>query len=176
MDDIRVCSNNNVTRDKISFEIQAIQNITPMYAKKMLEKKYVNKLCGNLYVTGIDQVVLSSMIYQHPNDQKFVIDVTYSLVGVVYFKNMKLAFSMKHIINVNGIIYFQKGNVFAIINNLEINEEESTINGVKSPILVVRVLVEPNFYPDVNVLRVGLICELDRIVEETSESQAAYNI
>lgn len=176
MDDLRVCSNQNLTRDKISFKIHMIQSVTPIYAKKVLEKRYVNKLYGNLYVTGIDQVELSSSISQHPNDNTFIIDVSYSLVGVMYFKGMKLAFHIDNMINVNGVVYFQKGNVFALVNNLNINEAELTINGIKSPILIVRTTLEPNYYPESNVLRVGLICELDRVLESTPELRTSYNV
>mgnify|MGYP000261056032 CR=1 FL=1 len=175
MDDIRICSNQNLTRDKISFKIHMIQSVTPIYAKKVLERRYVNKLYGNLYVTGIDQVQLGSMISQHPNDNSFIIDVSFSLVGVIYFKGMKLAFHIDHMINVNGVVYFQKGNVFALVNGLIINEAESSINSVKSPLIVVKVTVEPNYYPESNLLRVGLICELDRIFESTPELRDAYN-
>lgn len=176
MDDIRICSNQSATRDKISFDIRMIQNITPIYAKKVLEQRYMNRLYGNLYVTGVDQIELASSICQHPNDNTFVIDVAYSLVGTVYFKDMKLAFCMDNLINVNGVSYFQKGNVFAIINNLEIDEKEKKINGVERPLLIVRVIVEPSYWPESNTLRVGLICDLDRLIDDTPETRIAYNV
>lgn len=176
MDDIRVCSNQHVTRDTISFDIRMIQNITPMYAKKILEKNYVNKLSGNLYVTGIDQIEIGSTITQHPNDNTFLVDVSYSLVGVFYFKGMKLAFKYDNMINVNGVVYFQKDNVFALVNGLEIDERENTINGTHKPLLVVRTTMEPSYWPETDVLRVGLICELERLVDDSTETRVAFNI
>lgn len=176
MDDIRICSNQNVTRDKISFEVRMIQSVTSIYAKKILENRYMNKLYGNLYVTGIDQVELSPTTSQNPNDDTFIVDVTFSLVGVVYFKGMRLAFAMSNMINVNGVVYFQKENVFALVNDLEIDETAKTINGIESPIIIVKVVVEPNFWPEANTLRVGLICELDRVVTDTPDSRATYNV
>ena len=176
MDDIRVCSNQNLTHDKLSFNVRQIQNITPLYAKKVLEQRYKNKLYGNLYVTGVDQIELAETISQHPNDNSFVIDVAYSLVGTIYFKDMKLAFCFDNLINVNGASYFKKDNVFAIVNNIEINESEKKINGVEKPILIVHVISEPNYWPEPSGLRIGLICEIERLIEDSEEARAAYNV
>lgn len=177
MDDIEICSNQSVTKDKISYDIRMIQNINPIYFNKILEKKYLYKLYGNIYVTGIDNINISDRTYQNPNDNTFIVDVSFSIIGIIYYKNMHISFTLDNVINVNNMTYFKKGNVCALVNGLSFDQyDKSVINGIKNPIIVTKVTLEPNYWPDKNILNVGLVCDLVKLVNNTSDNIKTYNI
>lgn len=177
MDDIEICSNQSVTKDKIGYDIRMIQNINPMYINKVLEKKYLYKLFGNVYVTGIDNINISDTTYQNPNDNTFIVDVSFSIVGIIYYKNMQIAFVLDNMIDVNNTTFFRKGNLCALVNGLTFDEHDKTIvNGISNPIIITKVTFDPNYWPDNNILSIGVVCDLVKLINDTPENRKTYNI
>lgn len=174
MDDLEIVSNQNVANEMIGYDIKMIQKINEMYITKILEKKYNNKLYGNIYVTGIDNVSYSNKTYQNPNDNNFIIDVQYSLIGITYFKNMMLAFVVDNIVTNNNQIFFKKGNVLALINKIVI--QDKIINDISDPIIVVKVTHTPSYINQDDIITVGLICEIEQLVPRTPDNEKNYNI
>jgi hypothetical protein len=174
MDDIKIISNQNIATEKIGYDIRMIHKINEIYIMKILEKKYVNKLYGNVYVTGIDNISYEQTTYQNPNDSNFIINVKYSIIGITYFKKMSIAFVLENMIDVNNQKYFKKDNVIALINNLVINDK--VINNIDNPIIITRVIYEPNYVTEDNILKIGLVCDLVDVIERTHESEQNYNI
>lgn len=174
MDDVEIVSNPSLSKEMVSFDIRMVHKINDMHVSKILERKYVNRLYGNVYVTGIDNVSISNKFYQHPNDTTYIVDTRYSIVGITYFKNMQLAFVLENMININSQTFFKKKNVVAIINKINIQDKQ--VNGMDNPIIVVRVIYDPNYVTEGNVVKVGLVCDLDRLIEQTEENKRGFNI
>lgn len=174
MDDIKIISNQNIVHEKIGFDIKLIHKINEIYIIKILENKYVNKLYGNIYVIGISNVLYDKYIYQNPNDNNFIVNVSYSIIGITYFKKMQIAFVLDNMIVVNNQKYFKKENVIALINNLTI--QDNVINNITNPIIITKVIYEPNYITENKILKIGLVCELINVIERTPESELNYNI
>lgn len=171
MDDMQVIS--CVVSEMMSFELNIVHNINENYIKNKLELKYINKIYGTLYVTGIDNVSFSNNMFQNPHDSNYVIKIKYSIVGISYFKGMNIAFVVDNIIRHNDQTFFTKKNVIAIINKVII--KDNYINNKLNPIIITRVINEPNYVNNEGVIKVGLICEVVDIIDRTDEKCLQYN-
>lgn len=173
MDDIEIITESSFIKDKLAFHVSMIQNINEFYIKKTLENKYVNKVFNNIYIKYIKNIQYSNEIYQNINDNNYIIDVQYSIVGVRYFKDMILSFTNEHIINVSNQYYFKKQNIIALVNNIVITNN-NVINNIENAIVVVKVIKDPEFMVEDKELQIGLICELVKIIENNEENKKEY--
>jgi len=176
MDDIEIIINNKIIETNLAFSASMIQNINEIYIKKRLEVKFLNKIETNIYIKSIENINYSNDIYMHPNDNYYIVKVNYSIIGIKFFKDMKLAFTNENIIKVNDNYYFKKNNIIALVKGIIINDKNE-INEKLNIIIIVKVLIDPEFITnqDGNI-EIGLNCSFISMVDKTDENIQKYNV